>query len=507
MELARSRERLNRENLYPVADGDTGSNMEATLRASMAELAATVNEELATVVEVADAAAEGALRGAQGNSGVLLSQIFRGFADGLREDLPTAFALAYEYASRAVSDPHEGTILSVARAASQGAAQVNTVDHSSSEIALAAWKYARAAALDSAENPPSESSRGTIDAGAHGVELLYRALVAVLDGDRKDLEDLPNLQSKTFNSASSQPTVPVSDGKFEVMYELTNVSFEVIEELRKDLSKIGESLLIVGDSNFWKVHVHTDFADEALALGREIGQPNNICLTSLTGESCPRQRILITVANGRGFVELMEESGVTVINAFNSRRVVPEEWVQAAGDAREVVLIPHDLHGYESAIKAAETLHTGGAKAAVITSHSPLQALAAISTHSENLVEDFSGAVLMMETAATGTRSLTIATAPRDMERAGFPIKRGSVIALFDRQVISFGDDLVDVAYQALTSQIDSASHLITLVSGLEADDSVNELLTARINADFPELEVISYFGGQAWYPLLIGIE
>ena len=503
-ELSRSRERLNQENLYPVADGDTGSNMEATLRAAVA---ATAKEELVTVEEVANAAAEGALRGAQGNSGVLLSQIFRGFADGLTEDLPTAFARAYEYALRAVSDPREGTILSVARAATQGVAQKNRVDSSSSEIALAAWQRARAAALDSAENPPSESSRGTIDAGAHGVELLYRALVAVLDSERKDLEDLPFLQSKTFNTASSQPTVPISDGNFEVMYELTNIANEVIEELRKDLAKIGESLLIVGDSNFWKVHVHTDFADEALALGRVIGQPNNIRITSLTGKTCLSQRILITVANGPGFVELMEESGLTVIKAFDSRRVGPEEWVQAAGDAQEVVLIPHDLHGYESAIKAAETLHRGGAKAAVIKSHSPLQALAAISTHSENLVEDFSGEVLMMEAAATGTRSITIATAPRDMESAGLPIKRGSVIALFDRQVISYGDDLVDVAYQALTSQIDNATHLITLVSGLEVDELVIELLAARINADFPQLEVISYFGGQAWYPLLIGIE
>jgi DAK2 domain fusion protein YloV len=512
-EISRSIERLNQENLYPVADGDTGSNIEATIRAA---LSATESEKLATVAEVANAAAVGALRGAQGNSGVLLSQILRGFADGLTEDLPTAFALAHQYALRAVSDPREGTILTVAHAASQGAAHVKVTDGAASEIALAAWRSARAAALDSAENPPSESTRGTIDAGAHGAEIFYRALVLVLDGAGNEIADLPILKTTTLDKSETSETSdrsgaqlpsPIIDGNFEVMYELSNIEHGVIESLRATLSKIGESLLIVGDSDFWKVHIHTDFPDQSVDFGREVGEPKNIRITSLTGKSCPSNRILITIANGSGFVELMEQSGVAVIKAFDSRRVAPEEWVQSARDAQEVILIPHDIHGYQSAMKAAEILGMNGTKAVVIKSRSPLQALAAISTHSENPVKDLSSEVLMMEAAATDTFSITIATALRDMESNGVTVKRGSVIALYDRQVISHGVDIVSVAYQALTKQIGSASRLITLVSGNDVDESVIGALTERLSTDFPQLEVISYFGGQAWYPLLIGIE
>ena len=171
-EIARSRERLNAENLYPVADADTGSNLEATIRAAAEAVESESSDELQVV---ADAAAEGALHGAQGNSGVLLSQIFQGFADGLRENLPKAFALAHERALKAVADPKEGTILSVARAARDAVTNVSAWGSEvrrDGEVALAAWRAARASTLDSANNPPSEAARGTIDAGAHGIELI-----------------------------------------------------------------------------------------------------------------------------------------------------------------------------------------------------------------------------------------------------------------------------------------------------------------------------------------------
>lgn len=191
----------------------------------------------------------------KGNSGVLLSQILRGFADGLRENLPKAFALAHERALKAVADPKEGTILSVARAAKDAAqdAVANVASWSSEikrdgEIALAAWKAARDSTIDSANNPPSEAARGSIDAGAHGIELVYRSLVAVLDGTSESISDIP----QQARSASRRQTKAVSDGAYEVMYELSNISEEKIEQLRTKLASIGQSLLVVGEAKFWK---------------------------------------------------------------------------------------------------------------------------------------------------------------------------------------------------------------------------------------------------------------
>ena len=503
-EITRSRQRLNAENLYPVADADTGSNMEATIRAAAQAVEQERSDQLHVV---ADAAADGALHGAQGNSGVLLSQILRGFADGLRENLPKAFALAHERALKAVADPKEGTILSVARAAKEAAATVaswSSEVRRDGEIALAAWKAARASTLDSADNPPSEASRGTIDAGAHGIELIYRSLVAVLDSDTDKLSDLPE-QSRTSGVTSA--LTPSSDGAYEVMYELSNVAEERIERLRTNLSGIGQSLLIVGAEQFWKIHVHTDFVEESVAFAKEIGQPENIRITALELTGCKSERTLITVANGPGFEELMRESGVSVISAFNSRRVTPQEWVEIAGDSSEVILIPHDAHGHDSAQSAATLLRESGRVVAVIDSHSPLQALAAISTHSDSLEREFESEVALMQDSSTHTRSITIAYAPREMHSGAHAVKTGSVIALVDREVIAFGEDIVDVAEAAIKHFNQGAIQLITLVTGAHAPEEIAELLTDRITAANPSIEVTTYSGGQAWYPLLIGIE
>lgn len=503
-EIARSRQRLNDENLYPVADADTGSNMEATIRAAADAVERESSDELGVV---ADAAAEGALHGAQGNSGVLLSQILRGFADGLRENLPKAFSLAHERALKAVADPKEGTILSVARAAKDAASNVTTWGSEikrDGEVALAAWKAARASTLDSAENPPSESSRGTIDAGAHGIELIYRSLVAVLDEGSQSLTDLP--EQKGANSVKSQHSHR-SDGAFEVMYDLVNIPSEKIEALRSNLARIGESLLIVGESTFWKVHVHTDHVEQSVIYAKEIGNPENIRITALEVTGCKGERKLITVANGPGFVELMEESGVSVISAFDSRRVSPDEWVRAAAMSDEVILIPHDFHGYESALGAATKLESKGVNVAVIRSHSPLQALAAISTHSDSNLSELADEVEAMEAASTRTISITMAKAPREMRSGELLVTAGSVIALRDRVVIASGTNEVDVAMEAISRAVNGSSELLTLVRGAEAHEELVTQLIERINDEFPSIEVTTYLGGQAWYPLLIGIE
>lgn len=509
-EITRSRTRLNAENLYPVADADTGSNLEATIQAAASAVEREGSDQLHIV---ADAAADGALHGAQGNSGVLLSQILRGFADGLRENLPKAFALAHERAFKAVSDPKEGTILTVARAARDATSSLQSWSSDvrrDAEIALAAWKAARASTLDSANNPPSEASRGTIDAGAHGIELIYRSLVAVLDSELENVADIPDGITQKSDRVEM---VRKSDGAFEVMYELSDVSEEKIELLRANLAGIGESLLVVGESSFWKVHIHTDFVEETISFAKEVGAPQNIRITALEATQCNSERKLITAANGPGFEALMRESGVLVISAYDSRRVEPEEWIAQAGGSQEVILIPHDLHGYESASIAAEILKQRAKttntlkKVAVISSRSPLQAIASISTHSDDMEIAFDDEIVAMQSAAEKTRSITIAFAPREMKCGEEIVKAGLAIALVDRKIITFGVEILDVAERAVEDFINSDTQLITLVTGADAAVTLADDLSERLIRVHPHVEVTNYSGGQAWYPLLIGIE
>ncbi len=506
-EVSQSRAQLNAENLYPVADSDTGSNLEATLEAAVTAMRAEDSQEIG---DVADAAARGALGGAQGNSGVILSQIFRGFADGIREGLPQAFARAHEAAQKAVTHPKEGTILSAARAARDAVALRAGEIGRDGAVALDAWRAARASTLDSANNPPHQDAMGTIDAGAHGVELIYGALASMLDPELviSQIPSSANVKERAHASNANH----ASDGEFEVMFSMKDLNEKQISRLQSELTNLGESLLVVGDSQLCKVHIHTDFPGEIIELSTHFGKAFEIKITHLAsalgiGEKSSKTgtRKLITVANGPGLSELMRESGVRVIDAFNSRRVLAQEWVDVTESAREVVLIPIDEQSWKSAHEAISVIRREGVRIAVLASRSPLQALSAISTHNEDA--DYDDEIVEMATAARQTRSATIALAPRDMSTAIGGVRAGDVLALVDGEVIVTGTDLIKVCVESVDRMLSSGGELVTLVMGESAPKELAEQVQKHLAKNHGSVEVTTYIGGQAWYPLLIGVE
>jgi DAK2 domain fusion protein YloV len=509
-EVSQSRAQLNAENLYPVADSDTGSNLEATLEAAVTAMRAEDSQELG---DVADAAARGALGGAQGNSGVILSQIFRGFADGIREGLPQAFARAHEAAQKAVTHPKEGTILSAARAARDAVALRAGEMGRDGAVALDAWRAARASTLDSANNPPHQDAMGTIDAGAHGVELIYGALASMLDPELviSQIPSSANVKERAHASNDNHAT----DGEFEVMFSMEDLDEKEISRLQRELTNLGESLLVVGDSQLCKVHIHTDFPGEIIEISTHFGKAFEIKITHLASalgidekSSETGARKLITVANGPGLSELMRESGVGVIDAFNSRRVLAQEWVAATENAREVILIPIDQQSLKSAQEAIVAIRRGGVRVAVLSSRSPLQALSAISTHNEEA--DYDDEIVEMATAARQTRSATIALAPRDMNTAIGDVQAGDVLALVDGVAVVTGTDLIKVSIECVDRMLNmpsSVGELVTLVLGESAPKELAERVQSHLVKNHSHVEVTTYIGGQAWYPLLIGVE
>jgi len=509
-EVSQSRAQLNAENLYPVADSDTGSNLEATLEAAVTAMRAEDSQELG---DVADAAARGALGGAQGNSGVILSQIFRGFADGIREGLPQAFARAHEAAQKAVTHPKEGTILSAARAARDAVALRAGEIGRDGAVALDAWRAARASTLDSANNPPHQDAMGTIDAGAHGVELIYGALASMLDPELviSQIPSSANVKERAHASNDNHAT----DGEFEVMFSMKDLDEKEISRLQRELTNLGESLLVVGDSQLCKVHIHTNFPGEIIEISTHFGKAFEIKITHLASalgidekSSETGARKLITVANGPGLSELMRESGVGVIDAFNSRRVLAQEWVAATENAREVILIPIDQQSLKSAQEAIVAIRRGGVRVAVLSSRSPLQALSAISTHNEEA--DYDDEIVEMATAARQTRSATIALAPRDMNTAIGDVQAGDVLALVDGVAVVTGTDLIKVSIECVDRMLNmpsSVGELVTLVLGESAPKELAERVQSHLVKNHSHVEVTTYIGGQAWYPLLIGVE
>ncbi|NBO09266.1 MAG: DAK2 domain-containing protein, partial [Actinobacteria bacterium] len=366
--LGQAREGLNSENVYPVADGDTGTNVWATVEAGRAALG--------KAGEAPALFAQGALLGARGNSGVITSQIFAGIAAGLEAGLVAAFEAARKRAWDAVAKPLPGTILTAMTSATEFAQRCE--EGSAREIARAAWSGAHRAVIDSALNPPIPEAAGVIDAGAHALERILAALVEVLDPAAAPLEGI------TFTPASVTACEGEPDGEYEVMYLLSAEEVHKVSKLRSDLEALGSSVLVVGDSPTWNVHVHTDDAGAAVDAGMKAGIVHRVRITTLIASAASGTRRVITVANGAGLQEVLEASGVTVIAAFESRRVGVDEWIDAAEGAHEVLLLPHDKAGKSTADEALIVIREDGARAAVLPSRSPVQTLAAIALHDES---------------------------------------------------------------------------------------------------------------------------
>jgi dihydroxyacetone kinase-like predicted kinase len=201
----------------------------------------------------------------------------------------------------------------------------------------------------------------------------------------------------------------------------------------------------------------------------------------------------------------MRESGVGVIDAFNSRRVLAQEWIDATENAREVVLIPIDQQSLKSAQEAITAIRRAGVRVAVLSSRSPLQALSAISTHNEDA--DYDDEIVEMTTAARHTRSATIARAPRDMSTALGEVRAGDVLALVDGEAIVTGGDLIKVSIECVDRMLDHDGELITLVMGESASKELADEVQKHLAKNHSQVEVTTYIGGQAWYPLLIGVE
>lgn len=492
--------RLDRENLFPVKDGDTGANVLATLVSGAEAIKGGLAGADDGLVALADLTASALLIGAKGNSGVILSQIFRGFADGIDGGLANALASADKAAKLAVTRPADGTILTAMAAA---VADLKPAMNDA-EVATAAWSAARSAALGTAAKPPVPSALGTIDAGAHALERILAALAVTLDPALKPMGPL--------RTDATLPVIPQmrrpSDGDFEVMYLLRGASTADAMALREQLMLIGESVLVVGSADLWNVHIHTNDAGAAVEAGLAHGVPYRVQITSLVSpgeEVCEASRRVVAVANGVGIADVLQAAGATVITAFDSRRVTPDEWWQAALGADEVVLLPQDRHGLASAQEALAAIRSDGIRVAVLPTRSTVQALAALAVHDP--LRPFDDDVVAMTSAAGHTHYATLAIAKNASGDCKTPYAVGDVLGIISGEVLVVGKDLLGVANEVVRRMLMAGVEILTLITGADATAELADDVAAAAKALAPKIEIVIHAGGQAWYPLLIGVE
>lgn len=507
--LGHRRAEIDALNVFPVPDGDTGTNMYLTIEAA-AIAAVEVSDPASTPGPTADALARGALLGARGNSGVILSQLLRGMADVIgKVDEPTgstlaeALARAADLGYAAVSRPVEGTVLTVARAAADGATEHAAAGVTA--VARAAAQHAHDALARTPTQLPALAAAGVVDAGGKGLVVVLDALVEVLTGEAH-VDDITS--DETIVAHEPMPPGDYEGPRYEVMY-LLDAEDDGIPHLRTRLDSMGDSLVVVGGGGLWNVHVHTDSIGASIEAGIEAGRPHRIAVTDLVEQQrhLPREitRVVVAVAHGQGVAELLEESGAVVVRTPPRGRPSTRDFVRAVTScgAREALLLPSDSDSTPVAKAAAEFLRDDDIRVAVVPSRSIVQTLSAVAVHDSSV--GFDDDVVTMARASSATRYGGVTVASKEAITTAGRCQVGDVLGLVDGDIVEIGDSVEAVALRVIDRMSSSTSELVTLVTGSEAPDSLVSVVEDHLQTALVDLEVVA--GGQPYWPVIIGVE
>ena len=526
--LSEAREEIDALNVYPVPDGDTGTNMYLTMDAAREAL----DEQLAAGGDDPDlraalhAYARGALLGARGNSGVILSQLIgallRRMGQGGPDDrsavlFADGMVLATEAAYAAVGDPVEGTILSVARAATLAAVgRAKDPKAHLGDVLAAAADEAREALARTPDQMKLLHDAGVVDAGGRGLCVILDAAETAVTGHRP-MGAPATMGRHAIPVPTPLPTGDLTPGgpAYEVMY-LLDAEEDAIPELRSRLRGLGDSLVVVGGEGLWNVHVHVDDVGAAVEAGIGAGRPRRIRVTHFAEQVSRvreknraerRGRAVVAVAAGDGLASIFREAGATVIVSVPGHRPSTGEILAAIeqSHAQEVVVLPNDPDSVGVAgAAAAAAEESGDVRVVVVPTRAQVQGIAAIAVHEPG--RPFDSDVVHMTSAARGTRHGAVTVASKQAMTTAGPCEPGDVLGVLQGDFAVVGDDLFDVGTAVLERLLTGGGELVTLVTGEDSDD-----LAARcqewVEAHHPGVDVLVYDGGQARYPLLVAVE
>jgi hypothetical protein len=539
-------------NVFPVPDGDTGANMLATVRAALAEAEAVAANEAEGVHRIAAAASFGALMGARGNSGVITSQILRGFAEALEGrrhlgplDLAHALQRASQAAYAAVGQPVEGTILTVVRLTAEAAVARAEAGGDLEAVLDEAVAAARAAVEATPALLPILREAGVVDAGGAG---FYR----LLQGARQGLGATPEPSRRV---SPAVPLAPATNGTFgyEVVYLVASrpASQLDLDRIRSELAAIGESVVVVGDHRMAKVHVHTSAPDRALSLGLAHGILSRVTVENLdaqvardetdrahpagfptgegtvaTGEGEPapaawapprgtapasgREPLpataVVAVVAGEGFQAIFREFGATrVVGGGQGANPSTGELLAVVDGlaAEAVVLLPNNGNVRAAAEQAARL--AVGRRVAVVPTRNPVEGLAALlAFEAGRSLEDN---LTAMTAAARRVQSLAVTAAVRDSRWDGRRVRRGEIIVVDPSDALVAADRDLVRAVEAALATLRPGYELVTLYYGDEADLDEAERLAQRIRQATGGLDVEVVRGGQPHYRYFLGAE
>jgi uncharacterized protein len=522
--LSANHEEVNRLNVFPVPDGDTGTNMLLTLQSAVEDIK---ESNAAEVSKIAKLASHGSLMGARGNSGVILSQIFRGFARAVEgksslspAELATAFEEAANAAYRAVNKPTEGTILTVAREAGRSAAAAASgPDATVPGVIAAAAAGARAAVLKTPSQLQILRDAGVVDAGGFGLQIILEGMLKTVEESESSLAALA-ASRPVASPAASQVAVELPEGGWgyctEFLIEGTNLD---LDRIKNQIEALGNSVLVVGEPELVKVHVHTDDPTRVITLA---GAHGKLLKLNVGDMSTQHRRILedagqaagaprsngvgvVAVVAGSGLVEIFRGLGVdAIVEGGQTMNPSTQDMLTAIESLPydEVVLLPNNKNVI---LAAKQVLGLTKKNVHVIETHSVPQGVAAVVAFRG----DRPGAenIAAMKAEAERVQTIEVTHAVRDTRSNGLKVKKGDVIGLINDKLEFAGTDYGEVVNKALSKLGADSYELVTVYRGEGASDDELQKLESDIRSTHPGLEVEVQQGGQQHYPFILSIE
>lgn len=527
--LEKNREAVDALNVFPVPDGDTGTNMSLTMNSAVREAS---QKEYLSAGDAAAAVAKGALRGARGNSGVITSQLYRGFAralEGVERVTPVQFATALkrgaETAYKAVMKPKEGTILTVARVIAEEAVKQAERNPDDYDALFENILTTGEAILKKTQSMlPALTQAGVVDAGGRGLLLIYMGYVACLRG-----EEIP---TEVSNETDGVPVFvddheSLEEIKFAYCTEflIQNLYPDILEEdidsFRRRLNRIGDCVVVVGDLGLVKVHVHTNEPGKALEYGLSLGELVNLKIENMVqqfrdnqaaaakkaeAEKPVKEYGMVAVSLGEGFNNIFTDLTVDSIVEGGQTMNPSIEDLSAAIEktrAKTVFVLPNNGNVILAAQQAAKLCEDK--KVIVIpTKNVAMGIAAAIAFQPEQSAEDNAAE---MEEAAQRVRTGTVTYAVRDTEYEGHTIKEGDIIGLYNGAIHTVGNSIHDVTRDLMKEIVTEDDELITVYYGKDTSEEDAQALTDELAELYEDCDVEMQMGGQPLYYYLVSVE
>ena len=528
-------EYVNSLNVFPVPDGDTGTNMNLSMISGAKAVSDSTSDK---VGELATHLSKGLLMGARGNSGVILSQLFRGFAKQIPDvetlsgkELAAAFTHGVNTAYKAVMKPVEGTILTVARVAAEFGERKATETDDCVAVMTAVVSGAKKALAKTPDLLPILKEVGVVDSGGQGLLFIYEGFLSVLNGEYVPENDFetPAAMDEMINAEhhrsvhSHLATEELTFGYCtEIMVKIgdgptADTAFEY-DTFRNYLNELGDSLLVVNDDEIIKVHVHTEYPGEVMNYGQKFGSLMKVKVdnmrvqheTLLENDSAPVKKprvpyAIIAIAAGNGVQELFKSLGASyVISGGQTMNPSTEDILKAidAVNADQVIVLPNNKNIFMAADQAAEVADI---PVVVVPSKTISQGMTAMLAFNDQvgLAQNQAAMTEMLTSVVSG--SLTHAI--RDTAIDGITIKEGDFLGMIDGKIVVSKTDALEVAFETLKQMMDEETEIVTIIIGEEGTQEQAEQMEAALLAMNEELEVEIHHGDQPVYPYLFAAE